>query len=655
MITRNVRNNHAHEGGNLIEQEEYMRNPYYTRYRFSFGSLVGRFLKTRSSKLSVPLFIIFSAVFSLTTHPPVLAAALNLQKDAAGWTIFTPSSDTRIMYVSATGDNATGQIYTSANHPDWANPLAPSGAISAYATFAAAAANIRTGYPDWVLFKRGDTFYDQVTEFFKSGRSASEPIHIGSYGSSGLSPLLKLPAGSTGQGIKLSPSSWVDYTQRHIGIQGIHFYSYTRNPSDPGYVKNDGTDVLDIYGRYISNILVEGCIFRYGANNRVSGEISYGRLLDVTLRRNLFLDNYSEAGHSMGLGGGSTENFLAEENIFDHNGWLIKNYSGDTSDRVDGQATAYNHNVYFIGDKNSTFVNNISLRPSSMHFKHAIAAGPYSVEALLYNNNLLIDGEIGNDIAGNGANLGVGVQDLTFSNNVLYKIGLSNTTGRDISWGITIANVGERGAKVFSNLVLNHGLPDGMGDTGLLLGGYGDGDYTTRILNNVDIYDNIFYGGTGTSYSIRMLRTGANSKIRNNYFRRTTSSRNRTMYAEISSTDAMTHEFAGNQYYTVGGNSGGYRTATAEYTATQWLSNFEPTASFTEKVFPDDTRSVETYMTSVGETGTLDAFIAKARAQDRYSWDPLFTADAVNDYIRAGFGMGQRRLFRNVRVGEVEP
>lgn len=58
-------------------------------------------------------------------------------------------------------------------------------------------------------------------------------------------------------------------------------------------------------------------------------------------------------------------------------------------------------------------------------------------------------------------------------------------------------------------------------------------------------------------------------------------------------------------------------------------------------------------MTSTGETATIDAFIAKARAQDRYNgWDPRFTADAVNDYIRAGFGMGQRRAFRNVRVAD---
>ena len=33
-----------------------------------------------------------------------------------GWTVFTPSSDSRIIYVSSTGDDATAQIYSTVFH-----------------------------------------------------------------------------------------------------------------------------------------------------------------------------------------------------------------------------------------------------------------------------------------------------------------------------------------------------------------------------------------------------------------------------------------------------------------------------------------------------------------------------------------------------------
>jgi len=40
---------------------------------------------------------------------------------------------------------------------------------------------------------------------------------------------------------------------------------------------------------------------------------------------------------------------------------------------------------------------------------------------------------------------------------------------------------------------------------------------------------------------------------------------------------------------------------------------------------------------SIGDTATIDAFVQKVRAQDRYSWDPKFTGDVVNSWIRSGF------------------
>jgi hypothetical protein len=48
-------------------------------------------------------------------------------------------------------------------------------------------------------------------------------------------------------------------------------------------------------------------------------------------------------------------------------------------------------------------------------------------------------------------------------------------------------------------------------------------------------------------------------------------------------------------------------------------------------------RSVTAYCQSKGLPGTVDAFYQKIRSQSRDSYDPAFSAQALNDYIRGGF------------------
>jgi hypothetical protein len=55
--------------------------------------------------------------------------------------------------------------------------------------------------------------------------------------------------------------------------------------------------------------------------------------------------------------------------------------------------------------------------------------------------------------------------------------------------------------------------------------------------------------------------------------------------------------------------------------------------------YPDPNRSVGSYNFSLGGAPTLDAFLLQARLQSKDNWHVQYTADAVNDYIRQGFGM----------------
>lgn len=71
--------------------------------------------------------LLLAFFISISLAPSVsFSTEINLPRDTTGWTIFTPSSDSRIMYVAVDGDDtvaASTGVYTSANHPDWSHPM----------------------------------------------------------------------------------------------------------------------------------------------------------------------------------------------------------------------------------------------------------------------------------------------------------------------------------------------------------------------------------------------------------------------------------------------------------------------------------------------------------------------------------------------------
>src|SRR5690348_14279583 len=94
---------------------------------------------------------------------------LSVTTDANGWTVVTPSPDSRIIYVSNSGsDNNSG--------------LSPSAPLQ---TVAKGLTLMRLGMPDELLLKRGDTFGTQIS-FSNYGRSVQEPMVISYYGDNSL-------------------------------------------------------------------------------------------------------------------------------------------------------------------------------------------------------------------------------------------------------------------------------------------------------------------------------------------------------------------------------------------------------------------------------------------------------------------------------------
>ncbi len=58
-------------------------------------------------------------------------------------------------------------------------------------------------------------------------------------------------------------------------------------------------------------------------------------------------------------------------------------------------------------------------------------------------------------------------------------------------------------------------------------------------------------------------------------------------------------------------------------------------------MYHDPSRTVGSYYASIGGANDAAAFLAEARNMSKANWNTAFTADAVNDYIRAGFARAE--------------
>ena len=227
-----------------------------------------------------------------------------------GWTIFTPSPDTRTVYVSSSQGN------------DSNNGLSPA---SAKRTIGAGKALLRNGFPDWLLLCAGDSFDEAFGAWGLSGRSASERLLLSSYGA-GPRPLLRT---GTATGIFTANGCNPNY----VAIVGLHFFAHTYagGPENPRAIAWFGGT---------QDFLLEDCfIEKYETNVVVQGFPDALRHSNVAIRRNVIVDAFNTGNsYSQGLYVEQTDGLTIEENVFDHNGWI---------DSVKGsEPSMFRHNVY---------------------------------------------------------------------------------------------------------------------------------------------------------------------------------------------------------------------------------------------------------------------------------------------------------------------
>lgn len=551
------------------------------------------------------------------------AAFLTRTEDGNGWTVFTPSADTDVVYISASGDNSTCTSYRTSDEEMGSDPFEPDGAVIPCEDFATARTKVASGGPDWILWKRGETFVESsgLGTVHLSGKDADEPFLISAYGTSGVSPVIKV--GSNNEGILIQSDT------SNLAIAGLDFYQYLRNPDDGGSVTT-GDRGMRVYAgsnsTTITGILVEGCKFRFFENG-ITTESGNGNVvteeIDIEFRRNLITDNYNTTGHSQGYFAYRADDILVEENIFIHNGWLVPSTSGGQT-AAGGQSTIYNHSIYNNSVDNHNILRNIFVDPSAACIK---LTKSYTSDSTLIDNNLAVGGQIflSAGVNGNPGNF----DDITISNNVHTQSGRMDLTDTTDSYGIWACGL-NRGL-IDSNLIINLSIADNI-DNGHALATCGDPVWSTTYSNNV-IHD---------LHVKRIVFISANSagstnvSVTDNIFNAANITNVAVVYADYNIVGNWT--FSGNSWYA---DSQAFYRNGSYVTLSGWNSWVgDTTSTWGETSFTDDTRDIDTYMQSLGETATIDAFIAKLRAFDRWTnWNTAYSAETINSWIRVGFDM----------------
>lgn len=259
----------------------------------------------------------------------------------SAYTAWQPGPNTRRVYVSSS---------TGSDSNDGLSPSQAKQSISAGYEL------LRSGYPDWLLLKRGDEWYEGLGRWEKEGLSASQPIFVSSYGLARERPLLKtgdISGMSVFGGAQTSPR--VD----NVAVSGIHFYAHTRDPESPEFTGIAGGSGL-FWWNPGTNITIEDCVFQYydvGINMHTPNGQDGPE--NVTIRRCLIIDSYAASGHSQGIYMSHCSDVVIEDCVLDRNGW---------SPFVSGaEPTIFNHNIYIQHTNTNVVVRRNVIARASAH------------------------------------------------------------------------------------------------------------------------------------------------------------------------------------------------------------------------------------------------------------------------------------------------
>lgn len=333
---------------------------------------------------------------------------------------YRPATDTRIIHVSSSTGSDT-------------NDGAKSTPVK---TIAKGLSLLRDGKPDWLLFKRGDTWVGETFgNLSLSGLGENDPMVFGSYGNKSSPRPLFDTQDKIGINVfdrSSQPSRNCDY----LAFVGLHFVASTRIPSSPNFNSNSNPTGFR-WLRGTEGLTIDDCKFEYYHTNIIIQSYQGSVIKNVRILNSQLFNAYAHnpnVGHSQG-GYFSGVNGLTIADCF-------VDYNGVNHAAPESEATIYNHNLYI--QKNCSGVSvthNIITRASS----HGCQIRP---------GGLVMD----NFFWENPINLLVGYDDpsihaIVEGNVIAGGTNISSSLPR--CWGIEFKGQNPPGVSIVDNLVVN--------------------------------------------------------------------------------------------------------------------------------------------------------------------------------------------------------
>ena len=407
-----------------------------------------------------------------------------------------------------------------------------------------------------------------------------------------------------------------------IGTQLLHVVALTI-PTAPINNGQGNYGFYDLGGT--TDLLIEDCQFSYFVND-ITFQGYYSGLTNVSIRRNEILDAYSTNGHAEGMYAESVTNLTIQDNIFDHDGWNAS---------VSGASpTIYNHDCYLHSSNNNCDITGNTFADAASFGLQARGGG-------IVDDNFFVNDPYGFSFGlVNGATTHAGGVTGEAIGNVVIEP-RPDASG----WGIGayFGNLKPGGGTKISNNIFADDAPNANNPAMMFQPGNGVANPQQEVgLNTVVISNNTVYNwafGVGLSSQYVPGSTGADGftgvSFVNNNFQQNVNPR---IISHGNLFDPRYESWSGDTYWSPSASQSSWFTLQGTTTSfASWKANIEPTAVATKLLFQSPGRTIESYMSSQGLTGTESAFAAGIQAMSESNWNPLYYAPTIDSYVEAGY------------------
>jgi hypothetical protein len=511
-------------------------------------------------------------------------AATN-QDNGSFWTQFTPSTDTRLIFVSSSEGN------------DSNNGLTPATPVK---TIARGESLLRNGFPDWMLLKRGDVWETGLGFWSKGGRSVDERMVVGAYGEGAERPQLR-PAG-TDFAMQAQGTSAASY----LAFVGLHFEPRSRQSDERtrgiAWLRR-GNDILfeDLYvARFADNF-----------NLQSLGEV--GQLTNIRINGCVVVESWSRTSHSQGIFASKIDGLSIENSVIASNGHL------------DGEAppTIFNHNIYITNSCKNVSVKHNIIADASSHGVQLRPGGIIESNLFLSNPIAILFG------GGTSPNVG-GVEGVVKDNIVLHGRGISATLPR--SWALDIYNV--RIAEVSGNIfaVSEIGF-NGNAISVTANQSLGIADLTIKENSVVNWHGSVEFSQIGTGHFFSNVIFESNIIWRDLMANNGDGRFNKSLVT-IFSSQSNDLAIRDNTYRYLGMHNRPFVADGQDLTVDQWRTFIEPNGVFESINSSPPDLSISNYLASIGKSGGIMEFVDAAKLQSRQQTSELFRPAAIYGWAR---------------------